>query len=176
MTSLADLLNAPSDFEHGGKVYKLREPTLLECATYQRWLESEARASAAAATDLPEEDRRNLLRDVNADIAAKRYAWAGAVCVDSLRTPQGIAKLMSIVCADQGVTYELALKMCEARLADLARLLLAAETGDDPEKKAALGQLLRSAGLPENFLSSSWSAPATGTSEPAPTPSPPSAA
>lgn len=154
MATLAELLNSPAEFTFEGQTYKLREPTLLECGEYQRWLESEARASAAASTDLPEEDRRQLLRDVNADVAAKRYAWGGPECVLSLRSPDGLAKLMSIVCRDQGVTYPLARQMCVARLWDIARALLAVEQGDDPEKKARLAALLKSMGLPPDFLSS----------------------
>src|SRR5688500_2548579 len=118
MPTLAQIFNSPETFEFEGKTYTIREPTLLECATYTRWLESEARASAAAATDLPERDRRQLLRDVNADVAAKRFAWGGLACVESLSTAEGIGKLMSVVCADQGVTYELGVKIATARLWD----------------------------------------------------------
>lgn len=171
MASVADLFNSPEEFVYENQTYRLREPTLIECGEYQRWLESEARASACAAVDLPEEDRRNLLRDVIADIASKRYAWAGEECVYSLRRADGMAKLMSIVCRDQGVSYQLALKMCQARLLEIARVLLAAEQGDDPEKKALVRQLLKSVGLPHDYLSSlSSDSPTTP-----PAPSPPSA-
>lgn len=149
MASLADLLNSITEFTHDGITYKLRQPTLLECGQYQRWLESEARASAAAATELPEEDRRNLLRDVNADIAAKLYAWGGEVCVKSLRTPDGIAKLMSIVC---GILVPDARAVVDKRLHEIAAILMASVMGDDPEKKAELRQLLLNLGLPPNFL------------------------
>lgn len=157
MPSLAELLNAPGDFEYQGKTYQLRQPTLLECGRYQRWLESEARASAAAATDLPEEDRRNLLRDVNADIAAQTYAWGGEVCIRSLRTPQGAAKLLSITAEDQGVSYPLALEMINHRFKELTALMFEADAGDDPKKKAHLGSLLATLGLPADFLSNSSS-------------------
>jgi hypothetical protein len=174
MSSIADLTNAPSVLVHDGKEYLLREPTLVECGMYQRELESEARASAAAATDLPEEDRRNLLRDVNADIASFRFAWGGEECVRSLRTPQGVAKLFSIVCKDQGLTYRVALDAVNANLLLIARLLrIAEEEGEsDPEKKAQLAALLRSVGLPGNFLSNSSSGSPTTPSEAPPTSSP----
>lgn len=161
MPSLAELLNAPGDIEYKGKVYQLRQPTLLECGRYQRWLESEARASAAASTDLPEEDRRNLLRDVNADIAAQTYAWAGEVCIRSLRTPQGVAKLLSITAEEQGVDYALAQEIIEHRFKEIAALLLDADAGDDPEKKAHLGRFLASQGLPADFLKTLSSKSAT---------------
>lgn len=164
MTSLADLLNSPTDITFRGVTYKLREPDLMERGRYQRWLEQEARASAAAATELTEEDRRNLLRDVNADIAAKVYAWGGEVCVKSLRTPDGVAKLYGIVCEGQGLTYELALEMMDAHFVQIADVLTAANeaaAAGDEEAKKSLGRLLNSMGLPAGYLNTSSSASAT---------------
>ena len=153
--TLADLLNAPSDFPFGDRVYKLRQPTLLECATYQRWLEQEARAGAARATELPEEDRRQLLRDVQADVAAQAYCWGGDVCIRSLQTPAGVAKLMSIVCADQGLSERDARRAVDQRLTEIAALI-AGELEGDPSGKSVAG-LLRHLGLPPNYFASSSS-------------------
>lgn len=172
MPDLAELFNAPEKLEFEGNTYLLREPTVVEAGEWSRWFQAEARASAARATELPEEDRRRLLRDVNADIAAQVYSWGSEACVVALRSPEGLARLMCIVCKEQGVTYPLALKICTARLHEIARVLLAAEQGDDPEKKALARQLLTSVGLPANFLSDSWSPSSTNTD---PGPSPPSA-
>jgi len=163
MPSLADLLNSPTAFEFEGATYQLREPTLFECGQYQRWLEAEARASAGRATELPEEDRRNLLRDVNADIAAQRYAWGGEMCVISLRTPQGIARLLSIICTDQGVTYELACRMVDRKLREIAALLVAAQE-EDPTGKKLEAVALR-LGLPRTYFATLSSACATSPSE-----------
>jgi hypothetical protein len=164
VATLAELVNAPTDITFRDVTYRLREPTLLERGRYQRWLEQEARASAAAATELQEEDRRNLLRDVNADIAAKRYAWGGEVCVESLRTPDGLAKLYAVVCDSQGLSFELAREMVDAHFTDIARVLTAAneaaEAGDEDAKKS-LGLLLSRLGRPANFLSTSSSASPT---------------
>lgn len=164
MATLAELVNAPTDITFREVTYRLREPTLVERGRYQRWLEQEARASAAAATELQEEDRRNLLRDVNADVAAKRYAWGGEVCVESLRTPDGLAKLYSIVCEGQGLSYELAREMMDEHYAEIARVLTAAndaaEAGDEEAKKS-LGLLLSRLGRPANYLSTRSSASPT---------------
>jgi hypothetical protein len=149
VATLAELVNAPTDITFRDVTYRLREPTLLERGRYQRWLEQEARASAAAATELQEEDRRNLLRDVNADIAAKRY---------------GLAKLYAVVCDSQGLSFELAREMVDAHFTDIARVLTAAneaaEAGDEDAKKS-LGLLLSRLGRPANFLSTSSSASPT---------------
>ncbi len=171
--SLADLLNAPSEFVFEKKTYHIRQATLIECATYQRWLESEARASAARAVELPDADRRNLLADIQTAISAQEYAWGGEVCVRSLRTPHGFGRLLSIVCADQGVTPKMGLRMAEARLKELAGLVLGA-LEDDPTG-GALRQLLKSVGLPLNFFADSSSGSATSPAENPPM-SPPSAA
>jgi hypothetical protein len=157
--SLADLLNSPTDYEFEGTVYKLRQAALEECGQYQRWLEQEARASAGRATELPEEDRRNLLRDTNADIAAQVYAWGGEMCVKSLRTPQGFAKLLSIACADQGLTYRKAQEMVGQRLRELSELVLGA-VEEDPTGKV-LRALLSRTGRPPSFFAPSSSDCAT---------------
>lgn len=159
MPTLNDLLNAPADLEFEGVTYSLRQPTLLEAFTYSRWLEQEARAGAARATELADEDRRNLLRDVQADIAAQRYAWGGELCVQSLSTPPGIAKLLSIVCAAQGLTAALALRVVEHRLREVAALLVG-ELEEDPSGNRLRG-LLASLGLSPNFFGSSSSASPT---------------
>lgn len=171
MASLADLLNSPSAFEFEDKTYQLRQPTVVECGLYQRWLESEARVSAAHATDLSDEDRRNLLRDVTADIAAQTYAWGGEVCVRSLRTPNGVAKMMAIICHDQGVTFEVAKRVCEKRLADIAALIQGA-VEEDPGGNA-LRRLLTSVGMPPDWFATSSSGSSTPPA-PGPSASPPS--
>lgn len=166
MAGLADLLNAPSEFTYDGKTYQLRHPTVMECGRYQRWLEAEARASAAAATDLPEEDRRNLLRDTNADIAAQTFAWGGEACVKSLRSLSGQAKLVALILEDQGVTLAVARQMVETRLAEIAALILEA-VGEDPQGNA-LRRLLTQVGRPPDWFATTSSDCATP-----PTPTPP---
>lgn len=168
MATLAELLNAPTDFEWDGKVYKLREPTLDECAEYCQWLKAEARCAAIGATDIPDpEMQRNLFRDVVKDIAAQVYSWGGEVCIASLRTPQGIAKLISITCADQGVTPKVAEQMAAKRLRDLAEIVVGLMEEDPTGKK--LQAVARLMALPLSFLGTSSSASATPRTEHPPT-------
>ena len=168
MPSLADIFNSATPIEFEGKTYKLRPPSLIEAGEYQRWLEAEARAGAGRATELPEADRRQLLRDVIADIAAGRYRYGGAISVESLRDPVNVARLMSIICADQGLTFAIAQRLCDQQLRECVAIV-AAEYESDPK---AVGQLLASLGLPQNFLSGSSSASPTSPSEPPPTSTP----
>lgn len=166
--TLADLFNAPTGLDFEGKTYRLRQPTLLEAAEYQRHLEAEARAGAARATELAEEDRRRLLRDVTADIAAGRYRYGGEVCVESLRSPENIARLLAIIARDQGMTLAVAQRLCDAKLRECVAIV-AAEHESDPK---ALAALLASLGLPPNFLSGSSSDSPTHPSAAPPTSSP----
>jgi hypothetical protein len=147
--SLADLLNAPTEIELDGKVWKLREPTLLEQATFQRHLETRAREAAGRATDIPDEDRRQLLRDVNADIAAGVYDFGGPVCVQALQTPTGLAKLIHIILRDQGCNEDIARKLVDRQLKEIVATLVG-DRLDDEEKK----RLLVNLGLPPTWSSS----------------------
>lgn len=170
MDSLANLFNSPTGIEFEGKTFRLRQPTLMECGEYQRQLESEARAGAARATELPDEDRRRLLRDVAADIAANRYRYGGEVCVESLRSPEGVARLMSIICREQGMTYDIALRLCDQKLRECVAIV-AGELAADP-KSPAVAALLASLGLPPNFLKSASPDSSTCPSEAPPTSKP----
>lgn len=146
--NLADLLNAPTEIELDGVVYKLRQPTLMEQMTYQRWLEQRARESASRAVDIPEDERRQLLRDVTADIAAGVYEWAGPVCVKALQTPGGLAKLIHIILADQKCTEAISRRLVDKQLAEIIAVLMK----DDHQGKD-LAPLLAKLGLPSAFLS-----------------------
>jgi hypothetical protein len=170
---LASLLNSPQTFEHDDVTYHLRQPNILECGEFQRGLEQEARASAARATELPEEDRQKLLLGVQREIVAGVYAWGGEVCVQSLRTPQGIAKLLAIVAREQGMTPKLALEIVDRRMREIAAILIAASAGDDPEQKKSLAAVCLSLGLPPDFLNTSSPESATPRSEAPPTSNPP---
>jgi hypothetical protein len=146
--NLADLLNAPTEIELDGVVYRLRQPTLMEQMTYQRWLEQRAREAAARAVDIPEEERRQLLRDITADIAVGTFEWAGPACVKALQTPGGLAKLIAIILADQKCTEAIARKLVDKQLGEIVAVLMRG----DYEKKD-LAPLLAKLGLGRPFLS-----------------------
>lgn len=151
--TLADLFNVETELPFRGQVFKLRKPTQLEQAQYQRWLETRAREALGRATDLPEEMQRSLARDVNADIAAGVYEWGGEVCARSLRTPTGLAKLLAIILADQGITHDNAVEMVAERIHEIAAVLISKVT-EDPK---ALAATLKTLGLPSTYLSSDFS-------------------
>jgi hypothetical protein len=145
----ADLLGAPTEFSYKGKVFQLRPATQLEQAKFQRWLEQRAR-DADMRADVSEERRRALDADTTKAIAAGEYEWGGEICLRAIRTPGGLAKLVSIVLADQAVTVEMAREMVEEKLRDIAAVMFAQGT-EDPK---ALEAALRKVGLPEGYFTS----------------------
>lgn len=153
MATLADFLNAPSEIAYKGATFRLRQPTQIEQAQFQRWLEQRARESAGRATDVPEDMQRRLLADVTADIAAGVYEWGGEVCARALRTPHGLAKLIAIVLHEQAVTLEMAQEMVEQQLKEIAAALVSKATDDPKASAAAMSKL----GLPNSACSSSSS-------------------
>lgn len=146
--NLADLLNVPTEIELDGAIWKLRQPTLMDQMVYQRWLEQRARESASRAVDIPEDERRQLLRDVTADIASGLYDFGGSVCCKSLQTQTGLAKLISIILADQKCTEAIARRLVEKQLGEIIAVLMR----DDHDPKD-LAPLLVKLGLPQHFLS-----------------------
>ncbi|AMV28787.1 hypothetical protein VT84_30620 [Gemmata sp. SH-PL17] len=148
--SLADLLNSPGDFPFEGVTYKLGQPTVMQMGQYARWLEQRAREATVRATDLDDDTRRVLLKDVIADIAAGVYEWGSETCCKAMQLPRGQAKFLAIMLADQGVDDETADRMIASRLADVVSLIQIAVSDDPKAMAAALNQL----GLPSNFVSS----------------------
>lgn len=144
-TDLPSLFNVGAEFEFDGAKYKLREMTLLECATYQRWLEVRAREAAGRATDLPEEQQRRLLADVIADIAAGRYAYGSENFTASLTSQAGLTKYFELVlCVDSALAERIVLHGIAQYKAALDVM-----RANDPK---ALRQLCTTLGLPPNFL------------------------
>jgi len=151
--TLADILNSPTTI-HGpdGTEYQLREPTMMERGQFQRWLEQRAREAAGRATELPPEEQRQLIRDVNTDVAIGLFAWGSAACVQALQTPDGIAKLYSLTL---GVSAERAAAIVAHNQAEVVALIAAHMSGGTDEEKKALRRMLVSLGLPADFLDNS---------------------
>lgn len=147
--TFADLFNAPVEMEFliDGKkrTFKLRRPTALETALFQRWLEQRARDAIGRATYQSEEERAEDRRLCNRDIACGEYEWGGELCIKSLRTPGGMAKVVSIILSDQGVTEEMAREMVEQKLKELAATIFGEEC-PDPNLRRAVRAML---GLPD---------------------------
>jgi hypothetical protein len=150
----ADFFNVPGELVYKGKAFKVRKPTQVEQAQFQRWLEDRARAAVDRA-DVDESRRRRMDADVTASIACGEYEYGTENCLKALRTPAGLARLLSIVLADQAVTPQMAEEMVEQHLMRIAELLFGAENGDPKALEATLTRL----GLPRDFFTSSSRTP-----------------
>lgn len=166
--TLADFFNAPGEFRLGDEVFRMREPNQLEQGEFQRWLEQLAFDNLMARKYQTDADREAALRVWQHDCAAGVYEYGGVVCLRRLTDPnlKGLAKLMEVVCREQGMTYDKASAIARNEQARLVALISKQAT-DDPK---ALAAVLTRLGLPSDFFSSSS---ATRPSA-APTPSPPS--
>jgi hypothetical protein len=143
--TLADLLSIGTEVDLGGKKVTLRPPNLLEQGKYQRWLEEQARQSVNRATYLSDDAVRQAQNDITRDIASGIYQWGGQVCVAALQQPDGVAKLVEIVCSLEQAE---ARKLVDDYLGQIVALIRAA-SDDDPK---AIAQALKSLGLPPDFL------------------------
>lgn len=174
MPSVADLLGLSNSIEFEGKTYQLRPPTPLEEAQFSRWLESRAREAAGRATDLPEEMQDKLLQAVTRDVAAGVYDFEGEAAAVALTQPLGMAKILHLVIGstDPEFRFEDARRMVRTALKEVAAVLVGKAT-TDPQ---VLAFVLRTLGLPADFLArpsaASSSASATPPSADPPT-SPP---
>ncbi len=163
--TLASLFNAPTELEFEGEKYLLRKPNQLEEGMYQRWLEQLAWDKINARTYQDEAEKLASLRMHDHDCAAGVFEYGGEVSVKRLMTPKGLAKLIAIICRDQGMTDEQAERWVELENRKIAAVLVSKAT-DDPKALAAALAIL---GLPKDFLSCSSS---TNPSEPPPTSNP----
>lgn len=150
----ADLLGLPlGKLPFEGKDYEVRELTIVERGQYQRWLEDELRAAVGRDTDSPdpEADRHR----VNKSIAAGECEFDGELATARRRSWTGQVKLWEIMFGFDPETAERFQKLNAERFAEL---LKKAVLDEDPKAQGALiGPLLRSLGLPRDFLSAAFS-------------------
>jgi hypothetical protein len=160
--SPADLLGVAHELDLDGVVYAVRKPDQLAQGKFQRWLESRARdAIDRAAVD--DAVKRAMHTDLNRDIAAGVYGYNGPVGAAAMQTPEGLAKLLTLVATAPGgepMAPAAAERCVERHMLRLAGMIAAAEA-DDPK---ALAAALRELGLPANFLGSSGGSRPSGSS------------
>ena len=167
MATLADMLNAPSEIQFKGKTYLLRRPDLLEEGTFERWLAQRALDEIERTTyenpSQKAEDRKNHFLDVVAGV----YEAGGLVYTRSMMSQTGAAKIISIICKDQGMTLAMAREMVRENLKGCVALI-ASKVYSDPKVVEAI---LNAIGLPSDYLSRNSSIRPSEV----PNPSPPSA-
>lgn len=169
MATQADLLGVGHTLTGpDGETYEFKPPTERQQAVYQRWMERVAREKILGAVEYGAEDRARRLDALEDRIAAGVYEWGGDLCVQRLRSREGMIKLLEITL---GVDELTARKLVEHRL-ELICALLAAKAAEDPKAIATIRVKL---GLPPDDTESSRSSTPRGAgrrkrSERSPTP------
>ncbi|MBA4192481.1 MAG: hypothetical protein C0467_31315 [Planctomycetaceae bacterium] len=148
MSTWADLFNSPTELEFEGKTYQLRQLNGIEEGIFQRWLEQRARDGIGRATELDDERRRHLDKDVNDAIAVGDYEFGSELCVKALQNKAGIIKAVSLILRDQGINEATAKRFVDQHQKQIAAVLVSRLTTDPFVMRAALVTL----GLPEDFL------------------------
>jgi len=153
--TLADILGAPTTFELDGETFRIGPPTLMHQGEYQTWLEQLAFDAINRRVYQDEREKLACLRMHDENCAAGAYEWGGDIACRRLCTASGLAKLLAIMCRDQGLTEKKAERLVGLEQRKLAAVMAARRT-DDPKVLAAV---LATLGLPSDFYSSSSPTP-----------------
>jgi hypothetical protein len=147
--TLADFLNSPREIEFEGTKWKLRQPTLDEEGEFQVWLEQEEYNAIERRTYQSEEQKIQDRKELNESAAVGDYEYGGPLVVKSLSRPKGIAKIISIICRDQGMDDGTAKRMAKYKLSEIAVTICSKLEGMDPK---TLGELCLRHGLPADYF------------------------
>lgn len=129
------LFNAPAEFTHGGRTFRVGELTLAERAEFVRWLKDRAEQQfLRLPEDGPAVAKEALARELLAAMAAGDYEWGGPVCVRAMGTRAGGSQLIYLAVRqhDDLFTPEEAEALWDAAMNDRLAKLLARAVSDPP--------------------------------------------
>lgn len=159
----ADIFSVGAEFKGpDGTVYVIKKPNGYQQGEFQRWLEQ--RAHDAVERSIASEDskaRRHHLIDIDAGLG--KYEWDGPLALEAMWTPVGIAKILTIICRDQGVNDSKAEEILAHSIKEVAVKMLM-RAAKDPK---ALAPVLGALGLPMDWMESE---PSDSSSSSSPTP------
>lgn len=153
--TIADLFNSPTEFTLDGETFRVRQPSELEMGEFQRWVEQLAFDAINRRTYQSEAEKEAALSRHDDKCAAGTYEWGGRIATERTQTPKGLAKLLELVCRDQGLTPAKATKLVDLESRKIAFVLVSRLT-QDPKVLEAAAMMLGLA--PPNETSSSNSA------------------
>jgi hypothetical protein len=154
MSTLADIVNAPTELEWKGAKYLLRQPDQLEEGMFQRWLEQRA-FDAIERTKYQDREKQIIDRERHfQDVAAGVYESGGEVYAKAVVQPSGMAKMISIICrnADPPMTEKAAKEIVDYKMREVAAVLISKVNSDPKVLEAVLSRL----GLPKDFFSQNF--------------------
>jgi hypothetical protein len=157
MSTLADFVNAPTEIEFNGTTYRLRQPDLNEEGEFQRWLENQALHKIEMADkEILDDAKRDRARQSHfQDCAAGVYESGGEIYGKALISQTGMAKMLSIILRDEGVTPGIAKAMVKVKIREVLAVLISKVTSDPKVREAVLAKL----GLPNDFFSRNSATP-----------------
>lgn len=151
-----DIFNVGSELRAAdGTVYTLKKLTQYQQGEFSRWLEQ--RAHDAIDRGPESEARKDRRHDrAYADAAIGKYEWDGPLALEAMWTPTGLARILLIVCGDQGVTEAKAEDIVRGHLKEVAAKILV-QAASDPKARRELATMLGSLGLPMDWMVSAES-------------------
>jgi hypothetical protein len=155
MSATLENILSLGEIEIDGVRLKVRPEVQLEQKMFATWLKKRSREQAAMAIDLPADVQDRMVKEALRDGTSGYYDWGGDGYFNALSTAIGLAKMLSIVCSAENpatpVDEDQVMLWYQSESFKQVAVMLAMVMKDDDKKKA----ILRSVGLPENYLDSS---------------------
>lgn len=137
-----------------GQEWELKPPTGIQQGQFSRWLEERVHAAIDRG---PESDEKKDKRHdrVYLESGLGMYEWDGEYAQEAVFKLAGLAKILAIVCRDQGLTDEGAVDAVAHSAKEVAVKILKAHARDPN----ALRPVLEALGLPLEWIESGPSKP-----------------
>jgi len=119
-TLVSEFLADSFAIEFEGKKYTLRQPEPYEEGKFSEWLEQEAYNAIARRTYQTPTEQREDRKELNESVTVGDYEYNGPLCVRACNNPKGVAKMIEIVCREQGMTGLLAKQIVISKLKEIA--------------------------------------------------------
>ena len=133
--TLAHLFNAPTEFVLDGEKYLVSKPDQLQQGEFQRWLEQLAFDRINSRDYQSDAEKARSIRMHDQDCAVGVYEWGSPLSLERIQSQKGLAKLIEIICRDQGMTPGKAQKLVEEQALGLLQVFKDKVT-DDPKTLA----------------------------------------
>lgn len=139
--TLADLFNAPTEFTLDGETFRVSKPGLLQQGEFQKWLEQLAFDAINSRTYQSDAEKALSIRMHDQDCAAGVYEWGSELSLRRIQTQKGLAKLLEIICREQGMTPAKSLRLVEEQALGLIQVFKDKVTADPKVLEATLSNL-----------------------------------
>lgn len=139
--TLGDLFNAPTEFKLDGETFRVSKPGQLQQGEFQRWLEQLAFDRINSRTYQSDAEKALSLRMHDQDCAVGAYEWGSPLSLQRIQTQRGLAKLLEIICREQGLDANKAQRLVEENALGLIQVFRDKVTADPKALALALETL-----------------------------------